>query len=445
MSIRFSDFASSIRVETAFSVLAVAKRLAAEGKDVIELEIGDSPFPTPPAAVEAAFRAIRAGQTRYAPSLGLPELRAAAAAYVSEEYGLQVGPENVVVGPGAKNFEQLFCEAFLDPGDGVLVFSPHFPTYPPNIQRRGARVVLSRLEASREFRPDPAEVRRFLDEDPSPGAIFLNSPHNPTGGVARLEDLVEIAALLAEHDAGRLGRGTSATRPRRVSVFSDEPYDRMVWNGRHHTPLEIPGMMERTLAAYTFSKSFSMSGWRLGFAVGDPAVVDMIGKLTNTALSCVPPFVQLAGAAALREARDDRDRNMAEFRRKVELLVQALGRVEGIDAAMPAGTFYVFPSVAQLCNRLGITSHGLAMYLLEGADPRRGVACLGGECFGEAGAGFLRLSCAETDERLVDAVDFIADAVARADRVAAYLAAHPDHRLEAAYATDEVASRAAWP
>lgn len=439
MSMPFSGFASSIHVETAFSVLAVAKRLQAEGKDVIELEIGDSPFPTPPAAVEAAFRAIHEGRTRYAPSLGLSELRAAAAEYLSEEYGLAVGPENVVVGPGAKNFEQLFCEAFLDPGDGVLVFSPHFPTYPPNILRRGARVVFSRLEATRDFRPDPADVRRFLREDPSPGAIFLNSPHNPTGGVARMEDLEEIARLLAEHEAGRLGDGSAARRARPVAVFSDEPYDRMVWEGRHHTLLEIPGMMERTLAAYTFSKSFSMSGWRLGFAASDPAVVETIGKLTNTSLSCVPPFVQLAGAAALREARPDRDRNMAAFRRKVALLVEALGRVEGVVAAMPAGTFYVFPCVAQICNRLGITSHGLAMYLLEGADPRRGVACLGGECFGDAGAGFLRLSCAETDERLLEAVDFIAESVGRTDRARAYLAGRPEYRLAVEYATDPIA------
>ena len=418
MTIPFSTFASSIRVETAFSVLAVAKRLKAEGKDVVELEIGDSPFATPTVAVDAAARAIREGQTRYGPSMGLPEYRAAAAAYLNREYGLGVGAENVIAGQGAKIFEQLFCEAFLDPGDGVLVFSPHFPTYPPNIERRGARVVLSRLEASRDFRPDPAEVRRFLKDDPRPRAIFLNSPHNPTGGVATLDDFRAIADAV---------KGTD------VVILSDEPYDRMVWKGRHHSPLEVPGMMERTVAAYTFSKSFSMSGWRLGFAVGAPATIEMLGKLTNTTLSCVPPFVQMAGVAALEHAREERDRTMQEFRRKVELLVAALGRVDGITCAMPGGTFYAFPSVAGVCNRLGITSHGLAMYLLEGADAKRGVACLGGECFGDAGAGFLRLSCAEPDDRLGAAVDFIADAVTRTDRVSAYLAGHPEYRLAKRY------------
>jgi aspartate aminotransferase len=425
MTIPFSDFASSLEVETAFSVLAVAKRLKAAGKDVIELEIGDSPFPTPAVAIEAARRAIDEGQTRYGPSLGLPEFREAAASYVSREYGIRVSAENVVAGPGAKNFEQLFCEAFLNPGDGVLVFSPHFPTYPPNIHRRGARIVLEKLDPARDFRPDPEAVRRFVEHDPSPGAIFLNSPHNPTGGIATLEDFESIAAIL--DDTSLSGRR------RHVAVFSDEPYDRMVWKGRHHTPLEVPGMMERTVAAYTFSKSFSMSGWRLGFAVANPATVDMIGKLTNTSLSCVPPFVQRAGVAALEHAREERDRNMQDFRRKLELLVGELARVPGITCAMPGGSFYAFPSVAAVCNRLGITSHGLAMYLLEGADPKRGVACLGGECFGEAGAGFLRLSCAEPDERLVLAVEFIAHAVNRADAVGAYLATRPEHRLVRGY------------
>ena len=425
MTIPFSDFASSLEVETAFSVLAVAKRLKAAGKDVIELEIGDSPFPTPAVAIEAALRAIDEGQTRYGPSLGLPEFREAAAMYVSREYGIRVSAQNGVAGPGAKNFEQLFCEAFVNPGDGVLVFSPHFPTYPPNIHRRGARVVLERLDPARGFRPDPEAVRRFVEDDPSPGAIFLNSPHNPTGGIATLEDFQAIAEILADP---RL-RG----RRRHVAVFSDEPYDRMVWKGRHHTPLEVPGMMERTVAAYTFSKSFSMSGWRLGFAVADPTTVDMIGKLTNTSLSCVPPFVQRAGVAALEHAREERDRNMRDFRRKLELLVGALARVPGITCAMPGGSFYAFPSVAAICNRLGITSHGLAMYLLEGADSKRGVACLGGECFGEAGAGFLRLSCAEPDDRLTLAVEFIAHAVNRTDAVSAYLATHADHRLGAEY------------
>jgi aspartate aminotransferase len=418
MSASFSRFAASVRAETAFTVLAVAKQLIATGKDVIELEIGDSPFDTPSVAVEAGVTALRAGKTHYGPSLGIPEFRAAAAEYLNQEYGLSVTADNIVAGPGAKNFEQMFCEAFLNPGDGVLVFSPHFPTYPPNIERRGARVCLSSLEQAHAFRPNLDDVRRFLDEDAAPRAIFLNSPHNPTGGIALLEDLVQLADLI---------------RGRDVAVFSDEPYDRMVWNGQHHSLLAQPGMIDQVVAGYTFSKSFSMSGWRLGFAASSPRIIQMIGKLTNTSLSCVAPFVQLAGAEALLEARDERDRQMREFGRKVCGLVEALNKVPGVSCLMPGGTFYAFPSVAAICNRLQITSHGLAMYLLEGADEKRGVACLGGECFGEAGAGFLRLSCAEPDERLAEAVAFIASAIDRQDRVAAYLTTHDEYRLLAQY------------
>jgi aspartate aminotransferase len=327
-----------------------------------------------------------------------------------------VTADNVVAGPGAKTFETLFCETFLNPDDGVLVFSPYFPTYAPNIARRGARMVLSRLSAERAFRPDPAEVHRFLEQDPRPRAVFLNSPHNPTGGIATRDDLQQIADLV---------------RGRDVAVFSDEPYDQMVWQGRHETLLQMPDMLEQCVAAYTFSKSFSMSGWRLGFAVAAPAVVTMLAKLTNTALSCVPPFTQLAGIAAMRNDRAVRDERMQDFRRKVDLLVDALNELPEVSCLRPGGSFYVFPSVAEVCRRLGIRSHGLAMYLLEAADEQQGVACLGGECFGEGGAGFLRLSCAEPDDRLRAAVAFMGEAFRREERVARYLQEHSKYRLPA--------------
>jgi aspartate aminotransferase len=414
----FSQFASSVDVESAFTVLAVAKRLIAAGKDVIELEIGDSPFSTPPKAIEAGVQAIRDGHSRYGPSLGIMEFRQAAAEYVNREYRLSVAAENVVAGPGAKNFEQLFCEAFLNPGDGVLIFSPHFPTYPPNIFRRNARVVISQLKASNDFRPTLEDVRRFLADDKSPRAIFLNSPHNPTGGVATFDDLKGLADLVRGKD---------------VAVFSDEPYDRMVWRGRHHSLLELPGMMQQTVAAYTFSKSFSMSGWRLGFAVSSRETIDVFGKLTNSALSCVPPFTQMAGVVAMRDELGYRDSKMKEFQKKVELLVDGMNKIDGVSCLMPGGTFYVFPSVAAICNRLGITSHGLALYLLEGADDKLGIACLGGECFGDAGKGFLRLSCAQPDDRIAQAFGFMAEAFKRQDRVDAYLTLNSGFRLVHAY------------
>jgi len=417
---RLSKLARNLTAETAFAVLAVARALKAQGKDIVELEIGDSPFPTTPAAKAAGIRAIEENQTGYCASLGLPEFRAAAARFVSTEFGYRATAENIVVGSGAKPFEQFFAEALLDPGDGVLVFSPQFPTYVPNLQRRGARAVLVPLAVERDFRPSAEAVREFLATDPQPRAIFLNSPHNPTGGVATRDDLAAIADVVRGSD---------------LMVFSDEPYCHMVWTGRHASILAEPGMLDHTVAAYTFSKSYSMSGWRIGFAVAAPEVVDAFGKLINTTASCSPPFTQAAAKAALEHDTPTRDDYMARFREKVQRLALGLSRIEGFRVARPGGTFYVFPDVRPVCNRLGITSHGLALYLLEAADDRFGVACLGGECFGEAGRGFLRFSCAEPDERIDQATEFLPQAIKRLDRVRRYLEANPQYVLEQPYTT----------
>jgi|SRR5579884_1732465 len=414
MTITLSSFARGLKAETAFDVLAVAKRLKAAGKDVIELQIGDSPFSSTRHAIEAGIKAIESGATHYCASPGLPEFRETIARNYQREFGLRIGPENVVVGPGAKVFEQFFCEAFLDADDAVLVFTPHFPTYEPNIVRRGARPILSPLRASNQFRPDLNDVERFVRREAHAKAIFLNFPHNPTGGLATAEDMRNLAQLIAG---------------RNIALFSDEPYCHMVWQGRHETPLTQPDMLDCTVAAYTFSKSYSMSGWRLGYAVSSAAIAEVISKMINTSLSCVPPLVQLAGRAALEQDAAERDEVMGRFRRKVELLVEELRRVDGVRVFLPAGTFYAFPDVSAICQRLGIRSHGLAVYLLEAADDRLGVACLGGECFGAAGQGFLRFSCAEPDDRLRQAVAFLAEAVTRTDRFEQYLQTNPHYRL----------------
>jgi aspartate aminotransferase len=416
--IRLSALARNLTAETAFTVLAMARTLKARGKDVVELEIGDSPFPSTPHAKAAGIRAIEENQTGYCPSLGLPRFREAAARFVASEFGYQAGPENIVVASGAKPFEQYFAEALLDPGDGVLVFSPHFPTYVPNLDRRGARAVLVPLRVEDAFRPRVEDVKHFLATDPRPRAIFLNSPHNPTGGVATRDDIAAIAEVVRGSD---------------LMVFSDEPYCHMVWEGRHESILAEPGMLEHAVAAYTFSKSYSMSGWRIGFAVGHSQIVEAIGKLINTTASCSPPLAQWAAQAALEQDAATRDDYMGRFHRKVERLCAGLQAVDGLRVARPAGTFYVFPDARPICNRLGITSHGLALYLLEGADDDFGVACLGGECFGEAGRGFLRFSCAEPDERIDQAIAFLPRALARADRVRHFLEANPQFVLREPY------------
>jgi len=415
---RFSTLARNLSAETAFTVLALAQKLKGQGKDVVELEIGDSPFPSTPHAKRAGILAIEENQTGYCSSLGLPTFREAAAAFVASEFGYPATAENIVVASGAKPFEQYFAEAFLDPGDGVLIFSPHFPTYVPNVDRRQARAVLAPLKIENDFRPLAADVEHFLATDPRPRAIFLNSPHNPTGGVATQEDLAAIAELV---------RGSQ------VLVFSDEPYCHMVWKGRHASIMTEPGMIEHTVAAYTFSKSYSMSGWRIGFAVAHPDVVEVIGKLINTTASCSPPLAQWAAQAALEHDLATRDDYMNRFRDKVERLAAGLKRVEGLQVARPAGTFYVFPDARIVCNRLGITSHGLALYLLEGADDDFGVACLGGECFGAAGRGFLRFSCAEPDERIDQAMAFLPVALGRTERLRRYLEVNPQFTLVTPY------------
>ena len=418
MTVAFSEFAESLTAESAFTVLAIAKQLKAAGKDVVELEIGDSPFNSPASAQATGLRAIQENVSHYCPSPGIPEFREAAAAFVQSEFGIRATAENIAVGPGAKIFEQFFCESFLNPGDGVLVFSPHFPTYPPNIARRGARMVLKPLRQHHQFRPQVADIEDFLNEDPAPRAIFLNSPHNPTGGVTTEQDLRDIADLI---------------RGRDIAVLSDEPYCHMVWGGQHHSIAAQPGMLEQSVAAYTFSKSYSMSGWRLGFCVSSPRIIEAISLMINTSISCTPPLVQLAGKAALQNDGTERDEVMLKFHSKVELLTQGLNRIEGFHALEPTGTFYVFPDVTPICNRLGITSHGLALYLLQGADEAFGIACLGGECFGDAGAGFLRFSCAEPNERLQQALDFLPVALSRSERITDWLKKNPDTRLQTPY------------
>ena len=336
MTVELSTFAKSLTAETAFTVLAAAKRLQAAGKDVVELEIGDSPFDSSPPAKTAGIEAIEQNHSHYCPSPGLPDLRDAAARQVRDEFGIPAKGENVVVGPGAKVFEQFFCEAFLNPGDGVLVFSPYFPTYVPNIVRRGGRPVFTPLRQSNDFRPDIADIERFLAEDPSPKAIFLNSPHNPTGGVATVDDLRRIADLI---------------RGEQIAVFSDEPYCHMVWKGRHHSLIAQPGMLDQGVAAYTFSKSYSMSGWRLGFTVSSTTTAESMATMVNTTLSCTPPFVQIAGKAALEMDRAERDAVMDQFRGKVILLTEGLSRLDGFHTLEPRATFYVFSDVSRVCNR----------------------------------------------------------------------------------------------
>lgn len=415
MTIRWSRLKENIVAETAFAVLARIRQLEPSGKQFIKLHIGDSPFPAPQAAKLAAIKAVVDNHSTYGTSAGLLELRAALAEQHAAVLGVPLGPEHVTVGPGAKIFQQFFCEAFVDPGDGVLVFSPYFPTYLPNIHRRGGRITLLDLKPETSFRPPVEAVAEWCRTDPAPKAIFLNSPHNPTGGVATPDDLDRLAELAVRHD---------------LLVLSDEPYERMAWSRPHESIAARPGMLERTVAAYTYSKTWSMSGYRLGYALASPEVSDLLSNLLNTTTSCVPPIVQWAGLAALREGGAERDANMAAFERKVKSLAAGLDALPGVSCPPPDGTFYAFADVRGVMSRLGISSNGLATYLLEGADDAWGVSCLAGDCFGTAGHGFLRFSCAESDERIAQGLQFVARAFADTARVEGFLMERPKFRLK---------------
>jgi aspartate aminotransferase len=387
VSAQLSNFARSLSVETAFTVLALARSLKAAGKDVVELEIGDSPFDSTASARAGGMEAIKNNQTHYCPSPGIPEFRAAAAEFVRAEFDVPADAENIVAGAGAKVFQQFFCEAFLNPGDGVLVFSPYFPTFVPNIERRGARAVLTPLKQATGFRPSIADVERFLEEDSSPRAIFLNSPHNPTGGVLARDTVARLSELAVKHD---------------FYVLSDEIYMRIQYEGEHVSPYSFPGMRERTVVLDGHSKTYAMTGWRLGFGVMPREMALKVAKLQTNSNSCTCSFTQIAGIEALRGPQTSVDAMVKEFRARRDLIVEGLNRIEGFRCHRPAGAFYVFPNI----TGTGMTSKQMENHLMEKA----GVAVLAGTAFGSNGEGFIRLSYANSQANIRKALERIASA-----------------------------------
>jgi aspartate aminotransferase len=322
--------------------------------------------------------AIKNNQSHYCPSPGIPEFRQAAAEFVRTEFDIPAEAANIVAGPGAKVFQQFFCEAFLNPGDGVLVFSPYFPTLCQTSNGAALVPCWRRCVKRTSFGPTSPTSSAF-----SPRTLaardFLNSPHNPTGASRRSRS--------ARHRRSR-------ARPRRRDLQRRALLPHGL-EGQAPLVAEQPGMLAQSVARVHVQQVLQHDGWRLGFAVASAEIADVIAKMINTTLSCTPPIVQLAGTAALKRDRKERDDSMLKFREKVVLLTEGLNRIEGFRALDPTATFYVFPNVARVCNELGVTSHGLALYMLQGADDHFGIACLGGECFGQAGGGFLRFSCAD--------------------------------------------------
>ena len=376
---------SRLGTETAFEVLAKARALEAKGRDIVHLEIGEPDFDTPPAIVAAGVAALERGETHYTPSAGVVELREAIARYLSERRGVRADPDQVIVTPGAKPIMFYALLALLDQGDEAIYPDPGFPIYSSMINFAGARGVPLALREENDFQPDLDELRRLVS--PRTKVLVLNSPNNPTGGVLSRATIREIAALARERD---------------LWVLADEIYGELVYDGEHHSIAVEDGMAERTILLDGFSKTFAMTGWRLGYGVFPRALVEPIAKLVTNSVSCTATFVQRPGTAALSSRPPEVDKMLAEFRRRRDAVVKGLNAVPGITCRVPHGAFYVFPNVRGLGLR---SSTEVADRLLTEA----GVATLTGTCFGAAGEGYLRLSYANSLSNLDKAVSRIAD------------------------------------
>lgn len=366
--------------ETAFSVLARARELEREGREIVHLEIGEPDFDTPAHICEAAFEAMRAGQTHYCPSAGIAEFREVAAASLAETRGVPIDPANVLVATGAKPFLFFTILAVCNPGDEIVYPDPGFPIYESAIRWSGATPVPLPLLEERDFTFRPEDLAGRLG--PRTKLVILNSPQNPTGGVVPDADLLEAAELIRETPAW---------------VLSDEVYSRMLYEGEFASIASVPGMLERTIVLDGLSKTYAMTGWRCGYAAVPDPLVDPLVRFFVNSTSCVPPFVQQAGITALTGPQDAPAEMIEEFRARRDLVVSGLNKLPGVSCRMPRGAFYAFPNVADV----PIGADELASRLLEEA----GVAVLAGSAFGRVGETNLRLSYANSRENLTLALE----------------------------------------
>lgn len=379
---------NNLGTETAFEVLVKARALEAQGREIIHLEVGEPDFATPENIVSAAIDALHKGATKYTPSAGINELREAIAAHVSRTRGVRVTPAQVVVTPGAKPIMFYVMLALVDAGDEVLTPNPGFPIYESMIRFTGGIPKFYRLREENQFRFDPEEFLALVSDKTK--LIILNSPHNPTGGVLTESDLAVIARAATERD---------------IPVLADEIYWRMLYEGKHHSILQFPGMLERTILLDGFSKTYAMTGWRLGFGVMNETLAPHITRLMTNSNSCTAAMIQWAGVQALNGDQTAVAHMVEAFLGRRDAIVEGLNEIPGIHCQRPHGAFYVFPNVSQI----GWGSKKLADYILNEA----GVACLSGTAFGEYGEGYLRFSYANSLENIRKALERIREAVVK--------------------------------
>jgi len=370
--------------ETAFEVLARAKAMEAKGRDIIHLEIGEPDFDTPRNIIDAAIKALNEGFTHYGPSAGLPNARKTFAEFITKDRGVEVGPENIVITPGAKPILFFSILALCEKGDEVIYPNPGFPIYESVINFVGAKPVPIPLREEKAFSFDLEEMKGLMNDKTK--LMIINSPQNPTGGVLTSDDMKGIAELAAKHDAW---------------ILSDEVYSKMVYEGEHVSIYDYPEVKDRTILLEGHSKTYAMTGWRLGYGIMPPALAEQISKLQTNSNSCTASYTQMAGIEAITGDQTESRKMMAEFKARRDLIVDGLNKIPGFKCLKPKGAFYVFPNI----TGTGMKSKQIEEYLLEKA----GVAGLSGTSFGKYGEGYLRFSYANSQENLKKALAKIAE------------------------------------
>jgi aspartate aminotransferase len=380
--LRLSSRMKRLGTETAFEVLVRARALEAKGKDIVHLEIGEPDFDTPANVIEAGVRALKSGWTHYGPAAGLPQLRQAIADDVAKSRGIEVTPEEVVVVPGGKPIIFFMMLALVDEGDEVIYPNPGFPIYESMIHYAGGIAVPIHLREGMDFRMDINELKNKITDRTR--LIIINSPQNPTGGVMTEQDVRDLATAIGD---------------RNIMILSDEIYSRLVFEGSHFSIASIPGMKDRTIILDGFSKTYAMTGWRMGYGVMRPDLAQVISRLQTNATSCTASFTQMAGVEALRGDQTSVDKMNEEFRKRRDIMVAGLNKIKGFSCRVPHGAFYVFPNI----TGTGWKSRKLADAILDEA----GVAALSGTAFGEYGEGYLRFSVANSVENINKALERI--------------------------------------
>lgn len=379
---KLADRMSRLGTETAFEVLAKARILEAEGMDIIHLEIGEPDFASPTNIIDAGATALKDGFTHYNPSPGYTEVRDRIAEEICSTRGISATGDNVVITPGGKPIMFFVIMALVDPGDEVLYPNPGFPIYESMIEFMGGVPVPIQLHESKGFNLDVEEVADAISERTK--LLIVNSPNNPCGSVVPEGDLERLANLAKEHN---------------ITVLSDEIYSKFLYTGRHHSISSYPDMRDRTVILDGFSKSYAMTGWRIGYGVMPIELVEPISRLVTNSISCTASFTQMAALEALNGPQDAPMQMVSEFGRRRDIIVNGLNDIPGIRCQMPEGAFYAFPNVEET----GMSSREFAEALL----PEAGVACLAGECFGKYGDGYVRFSFANSIENIERALERI--------------------------------------